>query len=108
MTACFGSLMSVPVRDRQGSMSGVVINPAVDYGLLLNRHELARYDGRSDELPVFIGYRGRVYDATGHKLFCGSDSWRSYAGRDCTADLRAYPRRAARLVSLPCVGALED
>ncbi len=108
MTACFGSLMSVPVKDPRESMSGVVINPVLDYGLLLNRHELARYDGRSDELPVFIGYQGRVYDATDHKPSHGSNGWRSYAGRDCTADLRAHPRRAARLISLPCVGALED
>lgn len=108
MTACFASLMSVPVKNTRGSMAEAVINPAVDYGLILNRHELARYDGRSSQLPVFVAYRGRVYDATGHKPLRGSDGWRRYAGRDCTADLRAHPRRAARLVSLPCVGALED
>lgn len=108
MTTCFASLMSVPVRNERGSMVGNVMNAPVDYGLLLNRRELARYDGCTDELPVLIAYRGRIYDATGHVPLDGDHNWRRYAGKDCTADLRTHPRRYAWLKSLPCVGALED
>lgn len=100
--------MSVPVKIARGSLAENAMNASVDYGLLLNRRELARYDGHTDELPVLIGYRGRIYDATGRKPVNGDDRWQRYAGRDCTADLCAHPRRNAWLMSLPCVGALED
>lgn len=108
MTTCSASLMSVPVKNTRGSILGNPTNSPNDYGLLLNRHELARYDGCIDELPILVAYRGRIYDATDRKLDYDDDSWRRYAGRDCTADLLAHPRRNAWLMSLPCVGALED
>jgi predicted heme/steroid binding protein len=109
MNTCFASLMSVPVRNGRRALFEDAVNASVDYGLLLNRRELARYDGRTDELPVLIAYRGRIYDATGHEPTDGDDAnWQRYAGRDCTADLRGQPRCYTWLMSLPCVGALED
>jgi predicted heme/steroid binding protein len=108
MTARFASLMSVPVKRIAGSMATTAAALQLDYGLLLNRRELARFDGCTDELPVLIAYRGRIYDVTGCAPLAGEINWRHYAGKDCTAVFSAHPRRDALLTSFPCVGALED
>jgi predicted heme/steroid binding protein len=108
MAARLASLMSVPVKKLSRSMKQATKTSCVDYGLLLNRYELARYDGCTGELPVLIAYRGRIYDVTGRKPWKGEVNWRRYAGRDCTAELRAHPRRVSLLTSSPCVGVLED
>jgi predicted heme/steroid binding protein len=108
MTANFASLMSVPVKELPRSMTEPAMISSVDYGLLVNRYELARYNGCTDELPILIAYAGRVYDVTGRTPWDDGVNWRRYAGRDCTVELREHPRRDALLVSLPCVGVLED
>jgi predicted heme/steroid binding protein len=108
MTSSLETLMSVPVRRVPRPLVGSALISHTDYGLLLNRCELARYDGCTDELPALIGYRGRVYDVTGRSPSNGQFSWLHYAGRDCTAELRRHPRRDSLLTDLPCVGVLED
>jgi predicted heme/steroid binding protein len=108
MRASVASLMSVPVNKLPQSVVGVATVASADYGLILNRCELARYNGRTEELPVLIAYKGRIYDVTGRTPWNGDKNWQRYAGRDCTANMRAHPRRDALLDSLPCVGMLED
>lgn len=108
MRASVASLMSVPVNKLPQSVVGTATVTSADYGLILNRCELARYDGHTEELPILIAYKGRVYDVTGFKPWNGDESWRRYAGRDCTANMRAHPGRNSLLDSIPCVGMLED
>lgn len=108
MAASFASLMSVPVNRVPAPIAETITVSPIDYGLLLNRGELARFDGCTDELPVLIAYRGRIYDVTGRAPLNGEINWRRHAGKDCTAVLRVHPRRDVLLTSFPCVGALED
>jgi predicted heme/steroid binding protein len=108
MTALFGNLMSVPVRRGLRPFVGPATIAHGEYGLLVNRFELARYDGCIDQLPVLIGYRGRVYDITGRDSLEDEISWQRYAGRDCTTELSRHPRFRTLLAGLPCVGLLED
>lgn len=108
MSASAVSLMSVPVNKLPQFVVGTSTVASADYGLILNRSELARYDGHTDELPILIAYKGRVYDVTGRRPWNGDKSWRRYAGRDCTANVRAHPRHDSLLDSVPCVGMLED
>jgi predicted heme/steroid binding protein len=108
MTASSASLMSVPLKRIPASASGKSTVSYLDYGLLLNPYELARYNGSTDELPILIAYRGRIFDVTGCKPWSGMDRWGHYAGRDCTAELRKHPRCDSLLTAMPCVGLLED
>lgn len=108
MTANFASLMSVPVRKTPPILAETASVASVEYGLLLNRYELARYDGCTEELPLLIAYRGRIYDVTDRPPWDEGVNWRRYAGHDCTAELRKHPRRDSLLTSVPCVGVLDD
>ncbi len=80
MSAMFASLMSVPVQRVADSMVATYTASQLAYGLLLNRRELARFDGCTDELPVLIAYRGRIYDVAGRAPLNGEINWRCYAG----------------------------
>jgi predicted heme/steroid binding protein len=108
MTNSSASLMSVPIKPMPSSLVETTMALSVDYGLLLNRRELSRFNGRTDELPVLIAYRGRLYDVTGSAPWGGETNWRRYAGRDCTALLRMRHDCDLLLTAIPCVGALED
>ena len=108
MRASAASLMSVPVNKMPQFVVGASPVVSADYGFILNRSELARYDGRVEELPILIACQGRVYNVTGRKPWNGDKTWRRYAGRDCTASVRAHRRRESLLDSVPCVGMLED
>src|SRR5680860_417498 len=108
MRASAASLMSVPVNRMPQLVAGTSAVTSADYGLILNRSELARYDGHMEELPVLIAYKGRVYDVTGRKPWNGDKTWRRYAGRDCTTKVHAHPRGDWLLDAVPCVGMLED
>lgn len=108
MRASAASLMSVPVNRLPQIVAGMSMVESADYGLILNRSELARYDGHVEELPILIAYKGRVYNVTGRKPWDGDKTWRRYAGKDCTANVRSHPRRGSLLDTVPCVGMLED
>lgn len=108
MTTVNASLMSVPVKHMQSLVAETTMALSADYGLLLNRRELRRFNGCTDELPVLIAYQGRIYDVTNRAPWNRENNWRCHAGTDCTALLRAHPDRDLLLTSVPCVGALED
>lgn len=108
MRANSASLMSVPVKKMPAILAETAVVSSVEYGLLMNRYELSRYDGATDGLPVLIAYKGRIYDVTDREPWDPDDDRQRYAGKDCTAELCAHPRRDALLAGVPCVGVLED
>lgn len=70
----------------------------------LTEEELSWYDGKEGH-PAFFGYDGRVYDATGSKLWRnGQHMGRHAAGMDLTAALEQAPHGPDKVTALNEVG----
>jgi pyruvate/2-oxoacid:ferredoxin oxidoreductase beta subunit/predicted heme/steroid binding protein len=66
--------------------------------------ELRRFDG-SDGNPLYIGYKGKVYDLSGSPLFQGEKRMRCHiAGKDLTRDIEAAPHGEDFVFKFPLVG----
>jgi predicted heme/steroid binding protein/uncharacterized membrane protein len=69
--------------------------------------ELEKYDG-SDGRPVYVAYKGKVYDISGSKLWRnGIHMKRHHAGRNLTTDIQGAPHEPDVLERFPQVGTLK-
>jgi predicted heme/steroid binding protein/uncharacterized membrane protein len=70
----------------------------------LGLEELARKDGKEGR-PVYIAYKGKIYDVTQSSLWkTGSHMRRHSSGKDLTTDIRAAPHGPEVLERYPQVG----
>lgn len=68
--------------------------------------ELASYDGK-DGRPVYVAYKGRVFDVSASKLWkTGTHMRRHASGRDLSAELAAAPHSEEVFERVPQVGVL--
>lgn len=69
--------------------------------------ELEKYDGNNGR-PVYVAYKGKVYDVSGSKLWCdGLHMKRHHAGQELTADIQGAPHEPDVLDRYPQVGTLK-
>lgn len=69
--------------------------------------ELAKCNGENGN-PVYVVYKGKVYDITGSKLWRnGMHMKRHHAGRDLTVDIQGAPHEPDVLERYPQVGTLK-
>jgi len=69
--------------------------------------ELAKFNGENGN-PVYVVYKGKVYDITGSKLWRnGMHMKRHHAGRDLTVDIQGAPHEPDVLERYPQVGTLK-
>ena len=69
--------------------------------------ELEKYDGNNGR-PVYVAYKGKVYDVSGSKLWRGGlHMKRHHAGQDLTVDIQGAPHEPAVLGRYPQVGTLK-
>ncbi|GAB4366139.1 MAG: hypothetical protein Kow00128_09290 [Deltaproteobacteria bacterium] len=72
----------------------------------MTAEELSRFDGKEGR-PAYFAFRGRIYDATGSRLWkAGSHVGRHPAGFDLTDALKQAPHGEEKFLSMPPVGAL--
>jgi predicted heme/steroid binding protein/uncharacterized membrane protein len=69
--------------------------------------ELAGYNGENGN-PVYVAYRGNVYDVSDSKLWrSGMHMKRHHAGKDLTTDIQAAPHKPDVLERYPKVGIIK-
>lgn len=80
---------------------------AVDRGKKeLTPRELSAFDGKEGR-PAYFAYRGRIYDATGSRLWKGGVHVGKHpAGFDLTDALKQAPHGEEKIASLPVAGSL--
>jgi len=70
--------------------------------------ELSQFDGKEGR-PAYFAYQGRIYDATGRKLWKGGNHvGKHLAGFDLTDALKLAPHGEDKVVSLPLAGRLVE
>ena len=74
---------------------------------VFTREELRTFDGK-DGRPVYVAYKGNVYDVSASKLWkTGTHMRKHTAGQDLTAELAAAPHNEEVFGRVPRVGTLE-
>jgi 2-oxoglutarate/2-oxoacid ferredoxin oxidoreductase subunit beta len=72
----------------------------------LSLEELHRFDGTEGK-PIYVGYKGRVYDLSASPLFQGEKRMRCHiAGKDLTQDLNVAPHGEDLIFKFPVIGKL--
>lgn len=75
--------------------------------LIFTEQELKRYDG-SRKMPVYIAYKGLVYDVTSSPHWRGGDHRNlHFAGQDLTHELPDSPHGERVFRKFPVVGILK-
>ncbi|MBS3906698.1 MAG: hypothetical protein KGZ49_06640, partial [Syntrophaceae bacterium] len=70
--------------------------------------ELRHFDG-ADAKPIFVGYKGKVYDISTSPLFQGEKRMRCHiAGKDLTKDIEIAPHGEDLIFKFPLVGRLKE
>jgi predicted heme/steroid binding protein/uncharacterized membrane protein len=70
--------------------------------------ELAQNNG-TDENPIYIAHKGKVYDVTNSKMWRGGRHMKRHnAGEDLTTDIQAAPHDADVLKPFPQVGIVQQ
>jgi predicted heme/steroid binding protein/uncharacterized membrane protein len=73
---------------------------------VFTREELKTYDGK-DGRPVYVAYKGRVYDVSASKMWKSGTHMRKHAaGQDLTAELAGAPHNEEVFDRVPLVGTL--
>jgi len=67
--------------------------------------ELKEFDGRSGK-PVYVGYKGKVYDLTDSDNWVGGDHFGHAAGQDLTLDMEIAPHADDVMKNMKIVGTL--
>jgi predicted heme/steroid binding protein len=96
------------VEEFPGPVEKVEVKPEVSVESLkpLTREELQGYDG-TDGKPIYIGYKGRVYDLSASPLFQGTQRMRCHiAGKDLTQEIEMAPHGEDLVFKFPLVGRL--
>lgn len=74
---------------------------------LFTLEELKHFDG-TDGKPIYIGYKGKVYDISTSPLFQGEKKMRCHiAGKDLTKDIEIAPHGEDLVYNFPMVGRLK-
>ena len=74
---------------------------------LLTLEELKHFDGTNGK-PIYIGYKGNVYDISASPLFQGEKRMRCHiAGKDLTRDIETAPHGEDLVYHFPMVGRLK-
>ena len=69
--------------------------------------ELQRFDG-TGEKPIYIAYKGKVYDLSTSPLFQGEKRMRCHiAGKDLTKDIEIAPHGEDLVFKFPVIGRLK-
>jgi len=72
------------------------------------REELKHFDG-TEGRPIYIGYKGEVYDISASPLFQGEKRMRCHmAGKDLTKELDVAPHGEDLIFKFPVVGRLKE
>jgi len=75
---------------------------------LFTLEELKHFDG-TDGKPIYIGYKGKVYDISTSPLFQGEKKMRCHiAGKDLTKDIEIAPHGEDLVLKFPVVGRLKE
>jgi predicted heme/steroid binding protein len=70
--------------------------------------ELHRFDGTAGK-PIYIAYKGKVYDLSSSPLFQGEKRMRCHiAGKDLTKDMDMAPHGEDLVFKFPAVGRLKE
>jgi predicted heme/steroid binding protein len=68
--------------------------------------DLSHFDG-NEKRPAYIGYKGKVYDVSGSRLWIEGNHVRKHlAGEDLTEALRTAPHGEEKIFQMPQVGGL--
>jgi predicted heme/steroid binding protein len=69
--------------------------------------ELQQFDGAGGK-PIYIAYKGKVYDLSASPLFQGEKRMRCHiAGKDLTQDMDIAPHVEDLIFKFPLVGRIE-
>jgi 2-oxoglutarate ferredoxin oxidoreductase subunit beta len=75
---------------------------------LLTLEELQQFDGTEGK-PIYIGYKGNVYNISASPLFQGEKRMRCHiAGKDLTRDIEIAPHGEELVFKFPVVGRLKE
>ena len=70
--------------------------------------ELKAFDGSEEGKPIYIAYKGKVYDVTESPLFINGIHFEHYAGSDLTEFIDEAPHGEEVLEEYPVVAELVD
>jgi 2-oxoglutarate ferredoxin oxidoreductase subunit beta len=74
---------------------------------LFTLEELQRFDGQEGR-PIYIAYKGKIYDLSASPLFQGEKRMRCHiAGKDLTDDMHLAPHGEDLILKFPLVGRIE-
>jgi 2-oxoglutarate ferredoxin oxidoreductase subunit beta len=96
------------VEELPGPVEKVEVKPEVSVESLksFTLEELQRYDGTEGK-PIYLGYKGRVYDLSASPLFQGTQRMRCHiAGKDLTREIEMAPHGEDLVFKFPLVGRL--
>jgi predicted heme/steroid binding protein len=72
----------------------------------LDEKELKKHDGSAPSDPIYIAFKGKVYDVTSSPLFLEGMHFEHYAGCDLTEYLSDAPHGEEVFAELTVVGEL--
>lgn len=77
--------------------------------LELNNEELLKYNGFDPDLPIYMGYEGKIYDVTSGKNYYGKGATYNYlVGKDSTKELNEVGVGEIIVRKYPAIGKLKD
>ncbi len=91
-----------------GPVETVEVRPEISVESLksFTLEELQRHDGTEGK-PIYLGYKGRVYDLSSSPLFQGTQRMRCHiAGKDLTHEIGMAPHGEDLVFKFPLVGRL--
>ncbi|OGP13587.1 MAG: hypothetical protein A2054_03220 [Deltaproteobacteria bacterium GWA2_55_10] len=71
---------------------------------IFNEAELKQYDGSNPANPVYIAFKGKVYDVTTSPLFIDGMHFEHYAGADLTDFIEDAPHGEEVMGEMTVVG----
>jgi 2-oxoglutarate ferredoxin oxidoreductase subunit beta len=84
----------------------VKVEPPKEELKSLSLKELQRFDGQEGR-PLYVGYKGKVYDLSSSPLFQGEKRMRCHiAGKDLTREIELAPHGEDLVLKFPVVGRL--
>ncbi|MEK6791366.1 MAG: cytochrome b5 domain-containing protein [Deltaproteobacteria bacterium] len=75
---------------------------------IFDENELKKYDGSNPSNPIYIAYKGKVYDATSSPLFINGMHFEHFAGCDLTEFLADAPHDEEVFDELKVVGEFKE